>query len=254
MLSLKKRFQNGPLQKKDITKVLKGNKRIKTIHNKRGKEGRKMPPVKKRSQLKKMTIKSIKKNTRAGFLKSAIYRKPGNVVYPFVYEGGRKASKFRPKEDSKRFKTFLDAYNCAINAGFVTTEPIKDWFQLIEESAISSSSKRLLLTFNERDFALSSNFTHDNINSQSGYRSAIYRAPGKCIGCPFIFNGGKFLGRPSHFLFSTFLDAYNFAMKNGFDAERHKSDDWFGFVGNVENVTNEKELLVTFRRDDKMSR
>ena len=255
ILSLRKRLLTGPVPKKDpCGNVSKVKKEIKTIDKQQIEDQgeSKVRATRKSSQVKHRTIRRIKKNADTGCLRSAIYLVPGNdAVYPYIYEGGRKSSRFSRKTP-KRFKTFLDSYNYAIKSGFIAAEPIKNWFQLTDESKIvsSSSKKRLLLTFIKRESAPSSDLTLERLKSRSGYRSAIYRVPGKCTGCPFIFEGGKFLGRPSHYLFSTFLDAYNYAMETNFQAESQRSNDWFKFVEDVENVTNEKELLVIFRRDD----
>jgi hypothetical protein len=76
-------------------------------------------------------------------------------------------------------------------------------------------------------------------------RAAIFRAGGESHEFPFIFEGGRMFGKPPHH-FASFLDAYNFATENQFEAETHKVEEWFKFVEEAESDTEEKKLLAVF--------
>jgi len=53
--------------------------------------------------------------------------------------------------------------------------------------------------------------------------------------------------KPPHH-FASFLDAYNFATENQFEAETHKVEEWFKFVEEAESPTETKKLLAVFWR------
>ena len=191
-------------------------------------------------------------------LRSAIYRTPGRIACPFSYEGG-KSVKFLGKS-TKRFGTFLDAYNHAIKNGFIVASPVEDWFAFVHEAEMKGSKKKLLSTFMKADggssssSSLSQSVKNLKITSntytqplQSSYRTAIFRLAGEDNDFPFVLEGGKMYGKPPH-VFASFLDAYNFATDKDFQPEAHRVQDWFRFVEDAEIPCEEKKLLAVFRK------
>ena len=227
-------------------------------------------------------------------LRGAIYRITNQNDGPFSFEGGR-AVKFQGNS-TVSFDTFLDAYNHAIQNGFLPSNEIEDWFQFILSAEEPCQRKKVLMTF-ERDegsfmnaaclpvgggascmpkFDLSASSSISKSSSRNSLtrsmnnttpknngggteaqvtgmepnsylRAAIFRAAGSSQDFPFIFEGGRMFGKPPHH-FASFLDAYNFATENQFEAEAHKTEDWFKFVEEAESDSEEKRLLAVFSK------